>query len=186
MPSMFKKTMLYLGLGSDEDFEAMDQQSADGHEQVRALDGSGRPVQQRGPAPDPVGPVDPDAPPQRAVSSAVRPIPVEEVPENLRRPAVVRTIPARKAAKPHVVSPVSFNDAQDVADKFKQNQPVIINLQNAGDDLTRRLIDFSSGLCYGVGGDMKKVADHVYLLTPADVEVSPEERTRLQEAGLHD
>ncbi len=50
----------------------------------------------------------------------------------------------------------------------------------------RRLIDFSAGLCYGVGGSMKKAADSVYLFTPADVELSAQERERLQEAGLYD
>ena len=100
--------------------------------------------------------------------------------------AVVRPIPASASAKPHVVSPTSFNHAQEVADKFKANQPVLLNLQGAERDLARRLIDFSSGLCYGLGGHMEKVAHQVYLLTPTNVEVSVEERRRLQERGLHD
>jgi cell division inhibitor SepF len=99
---------------------------------------------------------------------------------------VVRPVPAAASAKPHVVSPTSFNHAQDVADKFKATQPVILNLQGVDRDLARRLIDFSSGLCYGLGGHMEKVAHQVYLLTPSNVEVSPEERRRLHERGLHD
>ncbi len=184
MPSIFKKAMLYLGLGSDEDFEALDQQAAgEEYERVRALDPSDQEVTV------PAAPDRPSRPDRGEASrpvSAVRPIPLEEVPEQARRPSVVRTIPAPATAKPHIVAPTSFNDAQEVADKFKFKQPVIVNLQQADRDLTRRLIDFSSGLCYGVGGDMKKVADHVYLLTPADVEVSAEERQLLQQAGLHD
>ena len=90
------------------------------------------------------------------------------------------------SAKPYVVSPGSFNDAQEVADKYKGNVPVIMNLQDVDRDLSRRLIDFASGLCYGVGGTMEKVAHQVYLLTPSNVEVSPEERRRLQERGLYD
>jgi cell division inhibitor SepF len=84
------------------------------------------------------------------------------------------------------VAPTSFNQAQDVADKFKGAQPVILNLQGVDRDLARRLIDFSSGLCYGLGGQMEKVAHQVYMLTPTNVEVSAEERRRLQERGLHD
>ena len=187
MPSMFKKAMLYLGLGSDEDFEAFDQESADGLEHVRAVDSTGHTVAPAvSAAPDPVGPVDPDIEPARPTHSAVRPIPIEEVPDQVRRPSVVRTIPAPTSVKPHIVAPVSFNDAQEVADKLKQKVPVIVNLQAADRALTRRLIDFASGLCYGVGGDMRKVAKNVYMLAPADVEVSAEERARLQEAGLHD
>jgi cell division inhibitor SepF len=95
------------------------------------------------------------------------------------RGAVVRPLPVPVTAKPHVVHPVSFNGAQEVADIFKGNVPVIMNLQEVDRDLSRRLIDFASGLCYGVGGSMQKVANSVYLLTPADVEVSAEEKRRL-------
>lgn len=187
MPGMFKRAMLYLGLGSDEDFEALDQQSAETYERVRPVDQSGHVVQPPNVTPAvPTGPVDPEAPPVRPAASAVRPIPAEEAAGRTQRPSVVRTIPAPKTAKPHVVVPESFNDAQELGDRFKQHQPVIVNLQHADRDLTRRVIDFGAGLCYGVGGSMKKVADAVYMLTPADVEVSDEERARLQEAGLHD
>ena len=70
------------------------------------------------------------------------------------------------SAKPHVVAPTSFNQAQEVADKLKVNQPVIVNLQNVDRDLSRRIIDFASGLCYGIGGQMERVANQVFLLTP--------------------
>jgi cell division inhibitor SepF len=86
---------------------------------------------------------------------------------------------ASAKAKPHTVIPRSFNSAQEVADTFKDGQPVIVNLQDVDRDLSRRLIDFASGLCYGLGGSMEKVANGVYLLTPANVEVSAEERQRL-------
>jgi cell division inhibitor SepF len=97
----------------------------------------------------------------------------------------VRAIPV-SSAKPHVVLPASFNQAQEVGDRFKSNQPVIVNLQAVDRDLARRLIDFASGLCYGIGGQMERVAKDVYLLTPSDVEVSDDERRRLSERGLHD
>ena len=187
MPGMFKRAMLYLGLGSDEDFEAYDQQAADNYERVRPVDPSGHVVQPPAVSPtEPTGPVDPEEAPVRPPASAVRPIPAEEAASRTQRPSVVRTIPAPKTAKPHVIAPVSFNEAQEFADRFKQDQPVIVNLQQADRDLTRRLIDFGAGLCYGVGGSMKKVADAVYMLTPADVEVSDDERARLRDAGLHD
>ena len=98
------------------------------------------------------------------------------------RSAVVRPLPVG-TTKPSVIGPRSFNDAQEVADKFKVNVPVILNLQGVERDLARRIIDFASGLCYGLGGQMERVANQVYLLTPSDVEVSPEERRRLRERG---
>ena len=84
----------------------------------------------------------------------------------------------------HFVAPKSFNDVQDVADKFKDSIPVIINLQGTETDLAKRLIDFSSGLTYALDGGMQRIADKVFLLTPHNVEVSAEERARLVEKGF--
>jgi cell division inhibitor SepF len=84
----------------------------------------------------------------------------------------------------HVVHPKSFNDAQQVADKFKRDIPVIINLQEADQDLPRRMIDFVSGLTYALDGGMQRIADRVFMLTPRNVELSAEERARLIEKGF--
>jgi cell division inhibitor SepF len=84
----------------------------------------------------------------------------------------------------HFVAPKSFNDVQDVADKFKDTIPVILNLQSTDTDLAKRLIDFSSGLTYALDGGMQRIADKVFLLTPRNVEVSAEERARLVEKGF--
>ena len=84
----------------------------------------------------------------------------------------------------HLVIPKSFNDAQDVADKFKDTIPVILNLQGSDTDLSKRLIDFASGLTYALDGGMQRIADKVFLLTPRNVEVSAEERARLIEKGF--
>ena len=83
----------------------------------------------------------------------------------------------------HLVVPRSFNDAQQIADKFKDSMPVILNLQGSDPDLSKRLIDFASGLTYALNGGMQRVADKVFLLTPRNVEVSAEERARLLERG---
>jgi cell division inhibitor SepF len=84
----------------------------------------------------------------------------------------------------HFVAPKNFNEVQDVADKFKDAIPVILNLQSTDHDLSKRLIDFSSGLTYALDGGMQRIADKVFLLTPRNVEVSAEERARLVEKGF--
>jgi cell division inhibitor SepF len=115
----------------------------------------------------------------------VRPLSRDDGPAATPRPSVVRTMPsASTAARVHVVEPRGFNDAQEVGDRLKANQPVILNLQGLDRDLQRRLIDFSSGLAYALGGSMSRVADQVFLLTPSNVEVSQEEKERLQARGL--
>jgi cell division inhibitor SepF len=84
----------------------------------------------------------------------------------------------------HLVVPKSFNDAQQVADQFKDHIPVILNLQGTDVDLSKRLIDFASGLTYALDGGMQRIADKVFLLTPRNVDVSAEERARLIEKGF--
>ena len=88
------------------------------------------------------------------------------------------------AGRVHLVIPKSFNDAQAVADRFKAEMPVIINLQSIDAELSKRLIDFASGLTYALEGSMQRIADKVFLLTPKHVEVSAEERTKLVDDGF--
>jgi cell division inhibitor SepF len=108
-----------------------------------------------------------------------------------RRTAVLRSVGGRGGAvatsrgvRVHLVIPKSFNDAQQVADKFKDNIPVVLNLQSCDSDLSRRLIDFASGLTYGLEGGMQRIADKVFMLTPSDVEISAEERAQLIDKGF--
>lgn len=195
MATLWRKTMYHLGLAPDDeydgdgDYDVVDPRAEDDLErrvpaQPRRHDSDREPLRS--------APQRPEHVPESTAIGAVRPIrtaePAEPVmPEELQtRSRVVRPVPIAANAKPHPLSPVSFDDAQELADKFKGNQPVIMNLQNADRDLARRLIDFASGLCYGVGGQMEKVANSVYLLTPSNVEVPAEERRRMQEHGYSD
>ena len=84
----------------------------------------------------------------------------------------------------HLVIPRNFNDAQQVADQFKRTVPVILNLQTTDHELSKRLIDFASGLTYALDGGMQRIADKVFLLTPRNVEVSAEEKARLIDKGF--
>ncbi|HEX4527340.1 MAG TPA: cell division protein SepF [Gaiellaceae bacterium] len=114
---------------------------------------------------------------QPAPRAASRPARVREM-----RPQI-EAVPNPSSVKVHLVLPRSFNDAQQIADKFKQGIPVILNLQNADTELSKRLIDFASGLTYALNGGMQRVADKVFLLTPRNVEVSAEQRAALLERG---
>jgi len=116
--------------------------------------------------------------------------PTERHERHERRPTrVLHAVPdnghGRAGVQVHLVIPKNFNDAQQVADQFKHDLPVILNLQGTDTELAKRLIDFSSGLTYALDGGMQKVADKVFMLTPRDVEVSAEERARLIEKGFY-
>ena len=107
-----------------------------------------------------------------------------------RPPAVLRPVAGRDRngrgsdVRVHLVIPKSFNDAQQVADKFKDSIPVVLNLQGTDTDLSKRLIDFASGLTYALDGGMQRIADKVFMLTPRNVQISAEERAQLIEKGF--
>ena len=126
---------------------------------------------------------DPEEPASSQRTSVLRPAPHSRQPEP-RRLRGVESLPTAGAnVKVHLVLPRSFNDAQQIADRFKEGVPVILNLQGSDQELSKRLIDFGSGLTYALDGGMQRVADKVFLLTPRNVEVSAEERARLLERG---
>lgn len=107
-------------------------------------------------------------------------------------PAPLRSMPTGGASvmpvapqvKMHIVEPKSFAEAQSIADKFKEGTPVIMNMTLTKPDLAKRLIDFASGLTYGLDGGLQKVSDKVFMLTPHNVEVSDADRRRLKATGL--
>jgi cell division inhibitor SepF len=98
--------------------------------------------------------------------------------------AVIHPIPSAATGKVHLIEPSGFNDAEEIGEKFKADIPVIVNLQAMEADTAKRLIDFAAGLTFGLDGRIQRVADKVFLLTPRNVEVSAEERRRLQERGF--
>lgn len=176
----FRKTMVFLGLDDEEldDYDAA-------YESEVAV------------APRRFPTVEPEPIPQPQLSG-VRPIPRDPTADpsgGMPVPTVRRRVAVQASPKVHVVAPERFADAQEIADHFKGNQPVIVNLQGlttAGEGgevpdraLARRMIDFCSGVTYALAGSMDRVADQVFLLTPSNVEVSAEEKRRLKDQGLY-
>lgn len=164
--SVWKKTLLYLGLVEEDE-----------------IDGRLDLV---------------DETPQRAPST-IRKISREELTsvhqpraamqdrQGARQPqAFQQAAPQAQSAAPralgqiHKVSPAAYDDAKEIGDKLKSSVPVIMNLQGVEDDTFKRLTAFASGLAYGLGGDVQRLGPRMYLITPANVEVSAEDRQRLK------
>lgn len=100
------------------------------------------------------------------------------------RTRTLRPVGGDSDVKVHLVIPRNFNDAQQVADQFKRSVPVILNLQTTDHELSKRMIDFCSGLTYALEGGMQRIAEKIFLLTPRNVEVSAEEKARLLDKGF--
>lgn len=70
-----------------------------------------------------------------------------------------------------LVKPEEFEDAQDIADNLISKRTVLLNIENLNKDLSRRLIDFLSGVAYAQGGNIKRVANRTYIITPYNVDI---------------
>ena len=185
--SFMKKTMAYLGL-VDDDYDEYDDYDA------RSPSPVGRVTQRPAGLQEEVD--EPPAAPKTRIRTLTRdettatavaaPAPTVAV---SGRPTMgsssVRPItPESAGARVHIVAPGRFADAQEIANRLMNSQPVIVNMQSADRDLQRRMIDFCSGVTYALSGGMERVADEVFLLTPSNVKVSDEERQRLADRGL--
>lgn len=157
--SVWKKTLLYLGLVEEDEMDG----------QLDLVDET----------------------PQRSAPSTIRKISREELTSvhqprgAVREPQSYQQAPpapaaARALGQIHKVSPAAYDDAKEIGDKLKSSVPVIMNLQGVEDDTFKRLTAFASGLAYGLGGDVQRLGPRMYLITPANVEVSAEDRQRLK------
>ena len=146
---LWNRTLVYFGIAEDEEWDE------DGYQTNEQLEESYRRRDRQNVRRLP-STVEPDA-----WSS-------EDAPRR-ERSSRLRSVGAPSPAKVHLVIPRTFNDAKQIADRFKAQVPVILNLQGADTELSKRLIDFASGLTYALDGSMQRVADKVFLLTPRDV-----------------
>nr|WP_269204441.1 cell division protein SepF [Motilibacter deserti] len=102
---------------------------------------------------------------------------------------VARTAPA-PAPQPvaldriTTIHPRSYNDAKQIGESFRGGVPVIMNLTDMDDADAKRLVDFAAGLIFGLRGTIERVTNKVFLLSPANVSVSAEERARMAENGF--
>lgn len=151
--SAFRRIMSYLGLVDDDDYA--DEYTYGYDDPARASVGA-RPTAEPDPATGGIRPMSGPMGADSGMSSMVTP----------QRSSVVRPILPLPSAKPHTVTPATFDDCKEIGDRLKAGVPVILNLETIDRDLLRRIVDFASGLSYGVGAEMGRTADRVYLLTP--------------------
>jgi len=183
------RALVYFGLAEERGYVVDDRDHDDGPEPLHEPAHSAAP-------PPPEAEIEDryrERPNVRRLSTPRRPradfddIFADDEPRSSRRPtAQLRPVarPRNGDVRVHLVIPKSFNDAQQVADKFKQSIPVVLNLQSTETALAKRLIDFASGLTYALDGGMQRIADKVFMLTPRNVQISAEERAELIEKGF--
>jgi cell division inhibitor SepF len=108
------------------------------------------------------------------------------MPERVNAPVVPeqRSSGTSALARITTLQPRSYNEARTIGERYRDGVPVIMNLTELDDAAAKRLVDFAAGLAFALRGSIDKVTSRVFLLTPADVEVSADDARRLAERGL--
>lgn len=166
MAGALRKTMIYLGLA-----EGDEQSDAERHELQEVSPRAAEQPRQEAAAPAP----------RLVEAPAPRRAPVEDEVTEFRAPV---TPIKRAAAAPEedtdlrqitTVHPRSYNDAKTIGESFRDGIPVIMNVTDMGESEAKRLVDFSAGLVFALRGNIERVTNKVFLLTPAGVEILGEE-----------
>jgi cell division inhibitor SepF len=166
-----RKMAVYLGLVEDEDLDGFDDEDFD--ERAHVV--------------------------RRTEEPALRVTRPDETPERVERPsrreprAQVRHEAPRESVDPidaldayriTTVHPRNYNEARLIGEHFRDGTPVIMNLTDMDDSDAKRLVDFAAGLVFGRHGSIERVTQKVFLLTPANVEITAEDKSRLAGAGF--
>jgi len=92
--------------------------------------------------------------------------------------------PAASASRITTLHPRTYNDARAIGEQFRDGTPVIMNLSEMDDGDAKRIVDFAAGLSFGLHGTLERVTQKVFLLSPADVVVTAEEKAQLAQGGF--
>ena len=161
MANVFKKAANYLGLVDEEEETQSFQVAPESSPAVRSVQQAPRPS---------FNPI--PAPARSSVASAPAPsyVPVQEA------------LPIMDQI--FTIHPRFYNEARTVGERYRQGQPVLMNLSDMDESERKRLVDFASGLVFGLHGSIERVTSKVFLLTPANVRVSTENKTAAAEASF--
>jgi cell division inhibitor SepF len=171
MPGFFRKTLTFLGF-IDEDIEENAPQKYNGDKRISKYSRENKDIK---------------------IIKIEEPA-IDKINENKnnswfrsqRKVTKLEEVKMEKKTKVFVIEPNIFEDSQIIGDKFKNDIPVIVNLQNENSEVAKRIIDFCSGLTYALNGSIEKVADKVFLVTPSNVEVTSEDKELLKDKGLYE
>ncbi|WP_100835792.1 cell division protein SepF [Kitasatospora fiedleri] len=201
MAGAMRKMAVYLGLVEDETYDSQgydpdDDYDADPEpirtgrtEDLRAAPAPAAPVPQPAPvahiAPQPV----PAAVPIRQEQPRMAPVSsiTSERHRNLEKSAPVimpKVVNEREPYRITTLHPRTYNEARTIGEQFRGGTPVIMNLTEMDDTDAKRLVDFAAGLVFGLHGSIERVTQKVFLLSPANVDVTAEDKARIAEGGF--
>ena len=117
--------------------------------------------------------------------SAAQSAPQASSPSRPREGKVVNFGPAGGQTQVVLIKPERFETAAEIADHLRAKRPVLINLETTPKEVTRRLVDFLSGVAYAIDGKVKKVAANTYIITPPNVDLVGDLMDELESSGMY-
>ena len=168
MASAMRKAMVYLGLVEDDDrldYDGYDDPGYDSERDDRRPVAASRSVTALGSSRD-----------EHARGG------VATMPD--RRPRTAVSDGMRTFDRITTIHPRTYNEAKLIGESFRESTPVIMNLSDMDDSDAKRLVDFAAGLVFGLRGTIERVTNKVFLLSPADVTVTAEDKARMAESGF--
>lgn len=202
MAGAMRKMAVYLGLVEDDGYDGRGYDPDDEFEpEPEPERDRRRQAHQTVPEPEPeesVRVVHPPAQREREQSPALvgdggrpsRIAPVSSItPErpNLEKSAPVimpKVVSDREPYRITTLHPRTYNEARTIGEHFREGTPVIMNLTEMDDTDAKRLVDFAAGLVFGLHGSIERVTQKVFLLSPANVDVTAEDKARIAEGGF--
>jgi cell division inhibitor SepF len=161
MAGAMRKAMVYLGLVEEDDryeYDEYDEYQGDGYDAAH------------------------DGGPRTAGATALREEQHGSVATMPRREPGLHT--ARVFDRITTIHPRTYNEAKQIGESFRESTPVIMNLSDMDDSDAKRLVDFAAGLVFGLRGTIERVTNKVFLLSPANVTVTAEDKARMAESGF--
>lgn len=105
----------------------------------------------------------------------MKPETVEEPKKTASRIVPVRQQPRKintSGMEVCVIKPKSIEEAREITDTLLLNRAVVLNLEGIDVDVAQRIIDFTSGSCYAIHGNLQKISHYIFIITPETVEIS--------------
>jgi cell division inhibitor SepF len=180
MAGAMRKMAVYLGLVEDDGYDGPGFDPDDEFEPEPEPER----VRRQPPPEEPARVVHPPAPREPRIAPVASITPERRTQEKNAPVIMPKVVSEREPYRITTLHPRTYNEARTIGEHFRESTPVIMNLTEMDDTDAKRLVDFAAGLVFGLHGSIERVTQKVFLLSPANVDVTAEDKARIAEGGF--
>ena len=181
MAGAMRKMAVYLGLVEDDGYDGP---GFDPDDEFEPEPEPERVRRQQSPAEEPARVAHPPAPREPRIAPVASITPDRRTLEKNAPVIMPKVVSEREPYRITTLHPRTYNEARTIGEHFRESTPVIMNLTEMDDTDAKRLVDFAAGLVFGLHGSIERVTQKVFLLSPANVDVTAEDKARIAEGGF--